>query len=135
ARSGPPRVRASARAREPVDGRHARRRRPARRARLAPHRRRGSALGDSRAGALRQPGLLRQLSHRAPAAEPDAGSTRRLRRAHLRAGGPAGIRSQPMVNRMATADWRVQIKTLAIGDWRSVIYGLAINGLEPAGDA
>ena len=56
-----------------------------------------AASGIPRARARVGAGVLRQLSHRAAAAEPDPGAARRLRRAHLRAHRPPRRRAQRVV--------------------------------------
>ena len=78
---GPPGVHDESRAGEPAGRSGDRARHAERRARLAPRRRRGRVGRDPGARAGREPRLLRQLSHRAAAAEPHAGAARRLRRA------------------------------------------------------
>src|SRR5436190_2174551 len=83
--------------REPVPGQPAGRSRDRardaeRRARLAPRRRRGRVERHPRPGAGRQPRVFRQLPDRAPAAEPDPGAARRVRRAQVRTGGASGLR-------------------------------------------
>ena len=60
------------------------------------------AAGRSGAGDVGGPRVLRQLSQRAPAAEPHAGPARLLRRAHLSARGSAGRRVR--AHRLAERD-------------------------------